>query len=158
MIGLGHVVQLVIDDWRSRRDGDFLEGAIGLGHPVRPRGISQQQTAVRRALEHRVAAFVVADLVGDCHEDGVVAMAFGGLALAPLPQQHHAGLRVIARLEEVAVHIHHGQQLACPKDALAEVGQARIVQQPVGQHDCHATAGLEELQAALDKQDFGRLA
>ena len=69
----------------------------------------QQQASVGCPLVDHVAPLVMTYLVGNRHEHGVVAMTLGGLARTPLAQQHHAGLRIVARLEQIAVHINDGE-------------------------------------------------
>jgi hypothetical protein len=106
----------------------------------------------------RVAAFVVADVISERHENGIIVHLTGGILycdeLVYLSlENENACLNVDAWLEGIAVKVDAGEDAAVTKNPFAHVAETGRAQYAIRQHDGHAPgAGFKQPNATLDEE------
>ena len=103
-----------------------------------------------------VAAIVLARQLLRSEKDIVVislrAQRTGLRFIIPLLNEQHTGFGIGMGLETVGMQADHGKNATPFHNVVTEPLIAGVVETPLRQHHRHATAGLQHIEVALDKQ------
>ena len=140
-------------------------GAVRTVLPLLDQFLGFLDNLVARAVPYvsLVAALIIADMIGDRHENRVIVnpsrRRFDSNHVIRLPLQHqHARLNADIRLERVGVEVDAGKNASIAENPLAHVSKPRRAQDAVWQHDgAPPCPRLQKLDTSFDEQDFGRL-
>ena len=113
-----------------------------------------QQRPPRLILAQNLFARIVLARLPHRREEHRVILTSRTKLIIPLLHKKHARLRPCVWLEDVFMEADNREYPALPRDEVPYVFVAGIVEASLRQYDCHSSAGLEELEVALDEENI----